>query len=132
MKISQVAEYSVPEQGGLPPLQALIYEELKRRPDEVFEYQGDELLRVFPRLKRSALNWSLWMLAKNGHIAKSKVRVNGKLTTVYGSREAILALKDKFDVEKNKRGGCSSCRLRGLTKKYTPLVLGVLNNEGNV
>ena len=94
MKISQVSEYSVPEQGGLPPLQAMIYEELKRRPDEVFEYQGDELLRVFPRLKRSALNWSLWMLAKNEHIGKSKVRVNGKLTTVYGCREAIEALKE--------------------------------------
>ena len=93
MKISQIAEYSLPGNGGLPPLQAMIYEELARRPDEVFEYQGDELLRVFPRLKRSALNWSLWLLAKSGHVSKLKVRVNGKLTTLYGSHEAVKALK---------------------------------------
>ena len=46
MKISQVSEYSLPAEGGLPPLQAMIYEELKRRPDEVFEYQGDSCLCV--------------------------------------------------------------------------------------
>ena len=96
MKISQISEYSLAEDGGLPPLQAMIYEELMRRPDEVFEYQGDELMRVFPRLKRSALNWSLWLLAKGGHVHKIKVRVNGKLTTVYGAPEAIDALKDRL------------------------------------
>ena len=46
MKITQISEYSLPAEGGLPPLQAQIYEELMRRRDEVFEYQGDELLRV--------------------------------------------------------------------------------------
>lgn len=96
MKISQIAEYSLPAEGGLPPLQAMIYEELMRRPDEVFEYQGEELLRVFPRLKRSALNWSLWLLAKSGHIAKLRVRVNGKLTTVYGAHDAVKALKGRM------------------------------------
>ena len=96
MKITQISEYSLPAVGGLPPLQAMIYEELKRRPDEVFEYQGDELLRVFPRLKRSALNWSLWLLAKGGHIAKLRVRVSGKLATLYGSHEAIKALKARL------------------------------------
>ena len=45
MKISQISEYSLPAEGGLPPLQAMIYEEIMRRPDEVFEYQGEELLR---------------------------------------------------------------------------------------
>ena len=97
MKISPIAEYSLPATGGLPPLQAMIFEELVRRPDEVFEYQGDELLRVFPRLKRSALNWSLWLLAKGGNISKTKVRVNGKLTTLYGCHEAISILKKKLD-----------------------------------
>ncbi len=100
MKISQIAEYSLPTEGGLPPLQAMVYEEIMRRSDEVFEYQGDELLRVFPRLKRSALNWSLWLLAKGGHISRMKVRVDGKLTTVYGSHEAVGALKERLHVER--------------------------------
>ena len=96
MKISQIAEYSVPAKGGLPPLQAMVYEELTRRSDEVFEYQGEELLRVFPRLKRSALNWSLWLLAKDGLIGKVKARVNGRLTTLYGCHDAINSLKEKL------------------------------------
>ena len=96
MKISQIAEYSLPAQGGLPPLQAMVYEELMRRPDEVFEYQGEELIRAFPRLKRSALNWSLWLLAKTGHIGKMRIRVSGRLTTVYGSHEAVSALKGRM------------------------------------
>ena len=99
MKISQISEYSLPAEGGLPPLQAMIYEELMRRPDEVFEYQGEELLRVFPRLKRSALNWSLWLLSKTDHISKMRVRVNGKLTTVYGAHEAIQGLKERMNIE---------------------------------
>jgi hypothetical protein len=33
MKITQISEYSLPAEGGLPPLQAMIYEELMRRPD---------------------------------------------------------------------------------------------------
>ncbi len=98
MKISQISEYSLPAEGGLPPLQAMIYEEIMRRPDEVFEYQGEELLRVFPRLKRSALNWSLWLLAKEDHIGKMRLRVNGKLTTVYGSHEAINSLKERMNI----------------------------------
>ena len=96
MKITQISEYSLPAEGGLPPLQAMIYEEILRRPDEVFEYQGEELLRVFPRLKRSALNWSLWLLAKTERISKMRVRVNGKLITVYGAHEAIDALKERM------------------------------------
>ena len=36
MKITQIAEYSLPAEGGLPPLQEMVYEELRRRPDEVF------------------------------------------------------------------------------------------------
>jgi hypothetical protein len=99
MKISQISAYSLPAEGGLPPLQAMIYEEITRRPDEVFEYQGEELMRVFPRLKRSALNWSLWLLAKSGHIGKLRVRVNGKLTTVYGAHDAISALKQRMNLE---------------------------------
>ncbi|MEX2430349.1 MAG: hypothetical protein WD645_00340 [Dehalococcoidia bacterium] len=108
MKISQISEYSLPAEGGLPPLQSMIYEEIMRRPDEVFEYQGEELLRVFPRLKRSALNWSLWLLAKEGHIEKMRLRVNGKLTTVYGSRDAIDTLKDRMNIDGDDRADSSN------------------------
>ncbi len=33
MKITQNAEYSMPAKGSLPPLQALVYEELIHRSD---------------------------------------------------------------------------------------------------
>ena len=99
MKITQIADYSLPAEGGLPPTQNMVYEELLRRPDEVFEYQGDELIRTFPRMKRSALNWSLWLLAKTGHIGKLRVRVDGRLTTVYGAHEAIGALKERIGLD---------------------------------
>ena len=99
MKISEVSKYSPPGQGGLPPLQAMIYEEFVSRPDEVFEYQGEELLRAFPEMKRSALNWSLWLLAKSNHIGKMRVRIKGRLTTVYGTHEAIAALGEHLGSE---------------------------------
>jgi hypothetical protein len=94
MKISQIMTSSGPTEEGLPPLQAMLLEELTRRPDEVFEYNDEGLLRIFPRLKRSALSWSFWSLHKRALIAKQRLRVNGKLTTVFGSHEAIEALKE--------------------------------------
>jgi len=96
MKIFQISRNSKAAVSDLPPLQATVYEELMRRPDEVFEYQGEELLRMFPRVKRSALNWSLWLLERGGKIGKIKVRVNGKLTTLYGCNQAVNALKEKL------------------------------------
>jgi hypothetical protein len=39
----------------------------------------------------------------------------------------LLKMKDAFDGEKNIRGGCSACRLRSLTSKYKPLVVGLLD-----
>jgi len=67
----------------------------------VFEYQGEELLRGFPRLKRSVLNWSLWLLARDGLIGKIKARVNSKLSTLYGCHDAISSLKEKLTAEKD-------------------------------
>ena len=77
----------------------LLAGDIAKIPIEVFEYQGEELLRAFPHLKRSALNWSLWLLAKTDHIGKMRVRVNGKLTTVYGAPEAIKGLKERMNIE---------------------------------
>lgn len=39
---------------------------------------------------------------------------------------AIMVIKDNFDLEKNKRGGCSACRLRALTRKYKPTLISAL------
>ena len=94
MKISQIMASSGPTEEGLPPLQSMLLEELNRRPDEVFEYNDEGLLRIFPRLKRSALSWSFWLLHKKGLIAKRRVRINGRLITVFGSHEAVEALKE--------------------------------------
>ena len=96
MKISQIMVSSGPTEEGLPPLQSMLLEELNRRPDEVFDNNDEGLLRIFPRLKRSSLSWSLYLLHKKGLIAKRRVRVNGRLTTVFGSHEAVEALKERL------------------------------------
>ena len=94
MKVSQIMTSQGPTEAGLPPLQAMLLEELNRRTDEVFEYNDEGLLRIFPRLKRSALSWSFWSLHKGGHVSKMRLRLNGKLTTVFGCHEAIEGLKE--------------------------------------
>lgn len=94
MKISQIMTSSGPTEDGLPPLQGMVLEELNRRTDEVFDSSDEGLLRIFPRLKRSSLSWSLYLLHKKGLIGKRKVRVNGRLVTVFGSHEAVNALKE--------------------------------------
>ena len=94
MKISQIMASKGPTEEGLPPLQAMLLEELNRRPDEVFDNSDEGLLRIFPRLKRSSLSWSLYLLHKKELISKQRARVNGKLTTVFGSHEAVKALKE--------------------------------------
>jgi len=98
MKISQLMVSIGPTDEGLPPLQAMLLEELNRRPDEVFDNGDEGLLRIFPRLKRSSLSWSLYLLHKKGLISKRRIRVNGRLTTVFGSHLAIDALKDHLGV----------------------------------
>ncbi|MDP2622674.1 MAG: hypothetical protein Q8Q29_02615 [Actinomycetota bacterium] len=98
MKVEQI-ESVVAVEDGLPPLQAMVYEELLRRKDEVFPYQGDELLQVFPQMKRSAMNWTLWLLAKNGQIGKMRLRLRGRVTTVYGSHEALELLREHIRQE---------------------------------
>ena len=98
MKISQIMGSKGPTEEGLPPLQAMLLEELNRRPDEVFDNGDEGLLRIFPRLKRSSLSWSLYLLHKRGLIAKRRLRVNGKLTTVFGSHQAVEALKEHLNL----------------------------------
>jgi len=94
MKISQIITSSGPTEEGLPPLQAMLLDEINRRSDEVFESNDEGLLRIFPRLKRSSLSWSLYLLHKKELIAKRRVRINGRLITVFGSHEAVAALKE--------------------------------------
>lgn len=98
MKISQIMASTGPTEEGLPPLQATVLDELNRRADEVFESNDEGLLRIFPRLKRSSLSWSLYLLHKKGLIAKRRVRINGRLITVFGSHEAVEALKEHLNV----------------------------------
>ena len=98
MKISQIMTSSGPTEEGLPPLQAMLLDELNRHSDEVFESNDEGLLRIFPRLKRSSLSWSLYLLHKRGLVAKRRVRINGRLITVFGSHEAVEALKEHLKV----------------------------------
>ena len=95
MKISQIMPTKGTNDVGLPPLQAMLLEELNRRPDEVFDNNDEGLLRIFPRLKRSALSWSFWSLHRKGLVGKMRLRVNGKLTTVFGCHEAMKSLKEQ-------------------------------------
>ena len=97
MKISQIMASSGPTDEGLPPLQAMLLDELNRRSDEVFESNDEGLLHIFPRLKRSSLSWSLYLLHKRGLVAKRRVRINGRLITVFGSHEAVEALKEHLN-----------------------------------
>ena len=98
MKISQIITSQGPTKEDLPPLQAMLLEELNRRTDEVFDNSDEGLLRIFPRLKRSSLSWSLYLLHKRGLITKRRVRLNGKLTTVFGCHEAVEALKEHLSL----------------------------------
>ena len=97
MKISQIMVSKGPLGESLPPLQSMLLEELNRRPDEVFDNNDESLLRIFPRLERSSLSWSLYLLHKQGLIAKKRIRLNGKLSTVFGSHEAVEALKEHME-----------------------------------
>ena len=71
-------------------------------------------MRAFPKLKRSALNWSLWLLAKDGHVSKMRVRVNGKLTTVYGAHEAVDALRARMGLPEQTEAEADAADREGL------------------
>ena len=93
MRISQIITSKSPTDETLPPLQSMVLDELNKRPEEVFDSSDEGLLRIFPRLKRASLSWSLYLLNKRALIRKERSRVNGKLTTMFGSHEAIKELK---------------------------------------
>jgi hypothetical protein len=42
-------------------------------------------------------------------------------------QNAIMTIKVSFESERQKKGGCTGCRLRRLMKKYRPQVEAVLN-----
>ena len=97
MKIAQIRVREGDHRQDLTPAQAMILEELNRRPDEVFRYGDDTLLGVFPRLKTATLNWSLWALCSKRLIGKNRIRVSGRLATVFGSKRAMAELERHID-----------------------------------
>ena len=97
LKIAQIRVREGDHRQDLTPAQSMILEELNRRPDEVFRYGDDALLGVFPRLKTATLNWSLWALYTKGLIGKNRIRVTGRLATVFGSKQAMAELERHID-----------------------------------
>ena len=97
MKISQISVRRVPWRDDLPSLQAMVLEELLRRPDEVFRHNDEALLGAFPKLKPSALSWSLWGLHQKKLIGKMRVRLEGRMATVFGSAKAIKGLAQHLE-----------------------------------
>lgn len=97
MKVSQIATDRSATRQDLSPTQGMILDEFRRRSGEVFQVGDEELLRIFPDLKRSALSWSLWALCQKGYIQKLRLRINGRLTTVFGVPKAIGTLKTRLD-----------------------------------
>ena len=75
MKVSQIATDRSATRQDLSPTQGMILDEFRRRSGEVFQVGDEELLRIFPDLKRSALSWSLWALCQKGYIQKLRLRI---------------------------------------------------------
>lgn len=42
-------------------------------------------------------------------------------------QNSIMSLKASFESERQSKGGCSSCKLRRLTKKYTPQLESIIS-----
>jgi hypothetical protein len=97
VKITQIRVREGDHRQDLTPAQSMILEEINRRTDEVFRYGDDTLLSVFPRLKTATLNWSLWALYTKGLIGKNRIRVSGRLATVFGSKPAMDELARHID-----------------------------------
>ena len=97
VKITQIRVREGDHRQDLTPAQSMILEEINRRTDEVFRYGDDTLLSVFPRLKTATLNWSLWALYTKGLIGKNRIRVSGRLATVFGSKPAMAELARHID-----------------------------------
>ena len=108
MKISQINVRRVPLRDDLPSLQAMVLEELLRRPDEVFRHNDEALLRAFPKLKPSALSWSLWGLHRKGLVGKMRVRLEGRMATVFASHEAVQRLKEHLEAGAVGPGGTAA------------------------
>jgi hypothetical protein len=97
VKIAQIRVREGDHRQDLTPAQSMILEELNRRADEIFRYGDDTLLSSFPQLKTATLNWSLWALHTKGLIGKNRIRVTGRLATVFGSKQAMVELARHID-----------------------------------
>ena len=86
---------------SLPALQRKVAGELNKRKDEVFTYSDPDFKRVFPDVKESAVNWTLWALYGKGQIDKYKVK--GRRRMYFGSHTAIKELKRRSEAENSHR-----------------------------
>jgi len=79
---------------SLPALQKRVLAELNKRKDEVFTYRDPDFKRVFPDVKATAVNWTLWALCDKGLIDKYKAK--GHRKQLFGSKAAIKELKRRL------------------------------------
>jgi len=92
MKVTELAKHR--RGSSLSPLKAKVLRYLEEHGDEVFPYRDGRLARALG-VKLSALNFTLWVLHRDGLIDKQEV--DGKV--YFGSLSAIADLRAKLGIE---------------------------------
>jgi len=92
MKVTELAKHH--RGSTLSPLKAKVLRYLEEHGDEVFPYRDGRLARALG-VKLSALNFTLWVLHRDGLIGKQEV--NGKV--YFGSLSAAAELRAKLGIE---------------------------------
>lgn len=91
MKVGELAKRR--GENRLSPLKRRVLEYLESRSGEVFSYRDEELTRALG-VKRSALDFTLWALHRDGLIDKQEV--DGKV--YFGSHGAIGDLRSRLGI----------------------------------
>ncbi len=86
MKIAQLTR-----RARLSPLKEQVLRYLEAHPREVFGYRDESLARALRR-KQSAVNFTLWVLHRDGLVDKEEV--DGKV--YFGSRRAVAHLRARL------------------------------------